>query len=206
MDTICMADLKKEVRKQMDESRYEHTMGVMYTCAALAMRYQYSMERAMLAGLLHDCAKCLPNVKKLRLAEKSGLEISELERKNPFMLHAKLGALLAAKKYGIDDEEILDAIRFHTTGRPAMTLLDKIVYIADYIEPGRDRAPHLEEIRHLAFVDLDAALFRILEDTLAYLEQSPQDMDQMTQSTYEYYQERIRGRETTADERRNLWY
>lgn len=206
MDTICMDDLKKEIKKQMDESRYEHTVGVMYTCAALAMRYQYSVERAMVAGLMHDCAKCLPNVKKLRLAEKNGLEITALEQKNPFMLHAKLGALLAEKKYGIDDAELLDAIRYHTTGRPAMTLLDKIVYIADYIEPGRDRAPHLEEIRHLAFVDLDAALFRILEDTLAYLERSPQDMDQMTQSTYEYYQERIRGRETTADERRNLWY
>ncbi len=147
MDAVCIKDLKKELKKEMDDSRYEHTLGVMYTCAALAMRYNYDLEKAMLAGLLHDCAKCMPNAKKLKMAEKHHLEISELERKNPFMLHAKLGAFLAKKKYDIEEEEILDAIRWHTTGRPQMTLLDKIVYIADYIEPKRDKAPNLAVIR-----------------------------------------------------------
>ena len=146
MDTVCIKDLKKELKKEMDDSRFEHTLGVMYTCAALAMRYEYDLEKAMLAGLLHDCAKCMPNAKKLKMAEKHRLEISDLERKNPFMLHAKLGAFLAKKKYDVEDEEILDAIRWHTTGRPEMTLLDKIVYVADYIEPKRDKAPNLSEI------------------------------------------------------------
>lgn len=171
----------------MDDSRYEHTMGVMYTCAALAMRYEYDLEKAMLAGLMHDCAKCMPNAKKLKTAEKNNLEISDLERKNPFMLHAKLGALLAKKKYDIDDEEVLDAIRWHTTGRPQMTLLDKIVYVADYIEPKRDKAPNLPLIRRMAFVDLDQALIKILEDTLGYLGDSADSVDSMTRQTYEYY-------------------
>lgn len=187
MDAICIKDLKKDLKKEMDDSRFEHTMGVMYTCAALAMRYGYDLDKAMLAGLMHDCAKCMPNAKKLKMAEKNHLEISELERKNPFMLHAKLGALLAKKKYDIDDEEILSAIRWHTTGRPDMTLLDKIVYVADYIEPKRDKAPNLPEIRQMAFVDLNQALLKILEDTLGYLGDSKDDVDSMTRETYEFY-------------------
>ncbi len=187
MEAVCLKDLKKEMKKEMDDSRYEHTLGVMYTCAALAMRYGYNLEKAMLAGLMHDCAKCMPNAKKLKMAEKNHLEISNLERKNPFMLHAKLGALMAKKKYDIDDQDILDAIRWHTTGRPNMTLLDKIVYIADYIEPKRDKAPNLPWIRQLAFTDLDQALLKILEDTLGYLEDSPEDVDYMTKMTYDYY-------------------
>ena len=83
MDAICIKDLKKDLKREMDDSRYEHTLGVMYTSAALAMRYEYDMERAMLAGLMHDCAKCIPNAKKLKLAEKNGLEITKLERNNP---------------------------------------------------------------------------------------------------------------------------
>ena len=187
MDAICIKDLKKDLKKEMDDSRFEHTLGVMYTCGALAMRYGYDLEKAMLAGLMHDCAKCMPNAKKLKMAEKHHLEITELERKNPFMLHAKLGAFLARKKYDIEDEEILNAIRWHTTGRPEMTLLDKIVYIADYIEPKRDKAPHLPMIRQKAFVDLDEALVMILRDTLGYLGDSPEHVDSMTKKTYDYY-------------------
>ena len=187
MDAICIKDLKKDLKKEMDDSRFEHTLGVMYTCAALAMRYEYDLEKAMLAGLLHDCAKCMPNAKKLKMAEKHHLEISSLERKNPFMLHAKLGAYLAKKKYDIEDEEILNAIRWHTTGRPDMTLLDKIVYVSDYIEPRRDKAPNLPKIRQLAFMDLDQALIKILEDTLGYLGDSAEHVDAMTKKTYDYY-------------------
>lgn len=187
MDAICIKDLKKDLKREMDDSRFEHTLGVMYTCSALAMRYGYDLDKAMLAGLMHDCAKCMPNAKKLKMAEKNHLEISDLERKNPFMLHAKLGALLAKKKYDIEDEEILNAIRWHTTGRPNMTLLDKIVYVADYIEPKRDKAPNLPVIRQMAFVDLDKALLKILEDTLGYLGDSEENVDSMTRKTYEFY-------------------
>lgn len=191
MDEICIRDLKKDLKKNMDESRYEHTLGVMYTSAALAMRYECDLDKALLAGLMHDCAKCMPNAKKLKTAEKYGLEITDLEKKNPFMLHAKVGAVLAEKKYDITDEEVLGAIRWHTTGRPDMTLLEKIVYVADYIEPQRDKAPNLGEIRKLAFIDLDRALLKILQDTLNYLGDSPEDVDSMTKSTYDFYQQQL---------------
>ena len=103
----------------------------------------------------------------------------------------KRGAVLAEKKYDITDEEVLGAIRWHTTGRPDMTLLEKIVYVADYIEPKRDKAPNLGEIRKLAFIDLDRALLKILQDTLNYLGDSPEDVDSMTKSTYDFYQQQL---------------
>ena len=191
MEEICIKDLKRDLKKNMDESRYEHTLGVMYTSAALAMRYECDLDKALLAGLMHDCAKCMPNAKKLKMAEKHGLEITEIEQKNPFMLHAKVGALLAEKKYDIEDPEVLSAIRWHTTGKPDMTLLEKIVYVADYIEPKRDKAPNLKEIRKLAFVDLDRALLKILEDTLNYLGDSPAEVDTMTKATYDFYKNQL---------------
>lgn len=127
----------------------------------------------------------------MKVAEKHGLEITEIEQKNPFMLHAKVGALLAEKKYDIEDQEVLSAIRWHTTGKPDMTLLEKIVYVADYIEPKRDKAPNLKEVRKMAFVDLDQALLKILEDTLNYLGDSPDEVDTMTKATYDFYKNQI---------------
>ena len=95
------------------------------------------------------------------------------------------------KKYDIEDQEVLSAIRWHTTGKPDMTLLEKIVYVADYIEPKRDKAPNLKEVRKMAFVDLDQALLKILEDTLNYLGDSPDVVDMMTKATYDFYKNQI---------------
>lgn len=178
---------KKTLRKYLDRDRFEHSEGVMYTAAALAMRYGENLEKAQIAGILHDCAKCIPDNKKLKICEKNHIEITEAERCSPFLLHAKVGAYIAKEKYNIEDTEILDAIACHTTGKPAMTLLEKIIYISDYIEPMRNKASNLEEVRKMAFVDLDETLFKILSDTLVYLEKSSKKMDPMTMQTYEYY-------------------
>ena len=180
---------KKTLRKYLDRDRFEHSEGVMYTAAALAMRYGADLEKAQIAGILHDCAKCIPDSKKLKICEKHHIEITEAEKMSPFLLHAKVGAYIAKEKYDIEDTEILDAIACHTTGKPAMTLLDKIIYISDYIEPMRNKASNLEEVRKMAFVDLDETLFKILSDTLVYLENSSKKMDPMTMQTYEYYRE-----------------
>ena len=179
--------IKKQLEKALDHKRYEHTLGVAYTSAALAMRYEEDILKAQVAGLLHDCAKCLDNDKKIQICKKHNIEISEAEQNNPFLLHAKVGGFLAKSKYKIDDEEIIDAILYHTTGRPGMSLLEKIVYIADYIEPGRNHAPNLDEIRRLCFEDLDEALLKILEDILIHLKESKKEIDSMTQMTYEFY-------------------
>ena len=151
--------MQKKLAKYLDEDRYEHTLGVMFTCAALAM--------------VHDC----------------DLITSEFEQEHPFLLHAKLGAYVAKAKYDVTDENILSAITWHTTGKPEMTLLEKIVYIADYIEPKRDKAPNLAIVRKLAFQDLDECMYKILGDTLAYLEENPKDIDNATKDAFLYYRD-----------------
>lgn len=191
MGQLKIEKIKKKIRHHLDKDRYEHTLGVMYTAAALAMVYQTDINKALLAGLLHDCAKCIPGEKKIRLCEKYGLSVNQAEKRNPGLLHSKLGAYLATSKYGVEDQEVLDAISYHTTGRPQMTLLDKIIYIADYIEPNRYQAPNLDEARRMAFVDIDACLYMILKDSLAYLETKNEAIDPMTEKTFQYYQKEI---------------
>ena len=178
---------QKKLKKELDADRYEHTIGVSYTAAALAMRHEANVQQAQVAGLLHDCAKCIPNPKKIALCEKYNIKMTEIELRNPFLLHAKLGAFLAMHKYDVSDKEITSAILNHTTGKPNMSLLDKIIFVADYIEPQRRKQPNLAEIRKLAFIDLDKALLRILEDTLNFLKNSSGEVDPMTEKTYQYY-------------------
>ena len=179
--------IRRKMMTELDKDRYEHTLGVMYTAASLAMRYDEDIEKALIAGLLHDCAKCLSGDTKIKLCKKYHLSISDVEKDNPSLLHAKLGAFLAAKKYRIKDKDIINAIASHTTGCPHMSLLDKIIYIADYMEPGRKELPNMAEVRKLAFTDIDACLYRILEDSLEYLNGKNVPVDPMTEKTYLYY-------------------
>lgn len=174
------------MEKVQDAKRFAHTLGVEFTAAALAMRYQADVTDAQIAGLLHDCAKCLTDEKRVSICEKHRIPMTDIERRNPFLLHAKVGEYLAREKYGITNPDILNAIRFHTTGRENMSLLERIVFVADYIEPGRRQAPNLSEIRQLAFTDLNAAMLKILEDTLSYLKATGGELDPMTEITYEY--------------------
>ncbi len=126
---------RKQLKSKLDPMRYEHSLSVSYTCMALAMRYGYEIGRAELAGLLHDCAKRYGDSELIVKCRKHGLELTEGEKKAPAVIHARYGAWMAEHKFGIQDDEILSAIRCHTTGKPQMGMLDKILYIADYIEP-----------------------------------------------------------------------
>ncbi len=187
MRTIDLKKIRKAMEKALDARRYEHTLGVEYTAAALAMCHGASIKNAQLAGLLHDCAKCLSDEKRLSLCEKHNISVNDIERRNPSLLHAKVGSFLAMEEYNVTDPDVIHAILNHTTGRPGMSLLEKIVFVADYIEPGRNKAVNLDEIRKLAFANLDMAMIRILEDTLQYLEECGGDIDPMTRKTYEFY-------------------
>lgn len=200
MKSFDMEKAKKKIEKDLDARRFEHTLGVAYTAAALAMRHQEDITKAQTAGLLHDCAKCMSNEKKLEICRKYHIEVTEIEKQNPFLLHAKVGSFLARKRFHVEDEDILNAVSSHTTGRPGMSKLEKIIYIADYIEPGRKHAPNLPVVRELAFRDLDAALLRILEDTLAYLQSIESPIDPQTQKTYDYYVRHLLPDETQLQE------
>ncbi len=187
LKVMDLHEIRKKLKKELDKERYEHTKGVMYTAGCLAMAYEYSMEKAMLAGLLHDCAKCIPDEEKIQICEENHLLITSAERENPSLLHAKAGAVLAETKYEVTDPDILHAIKVHTTGEPNMSLLDMIIYVADYIEPLRDKAPHLEYLRKIAFSDIRQCTAEILYDTLHFLEGRKGSIDPTTQITYEFY-------------------
>lgn len=180
--------LQDKIKKVQDGERFDHTIGVMYTASALAMAYGYDVNRARMAGLLHDCAKTVvPNSQKAALCDKYGIKISDFERANPHLLHGKLGAYLAKHTYGIDDEEICSSITYHTTGKCDMTFLEQIVFIADYIEPNRNEMPRLDIIRKTAFTDLNKCTRMIMSDTLDYLVESGRPVDAETRQAYEFY-------------------
>lgn len=185
MDRIKM---REQLKGKLTKKRYEHSIGVSYTASAMAMVHGADVEQAAVAGLLHDCAKCYPTEEKLKRCKKHKLPINSYERKNPELLHAKLSAYYAREKYGVTDEEILSAITWHTTGKADMSVLDKIIYIADYIEPNRRALPEMDTIRREAFCDLDACLVHILKNTIAYLmDREPESIDSITMETYQYY-------------------
>lgn len=187
MKKLTRIDLIRTLEQELNYKRFVHTLAVAGTAASLAMCYGADIEKAEIAGLLHDCAKCLDVRKMQRLCEKAGLEISPYERSSGSLLHSKAGSVLAAEKYGVTDPDLLNAIRFHTTGRPGMSLLEKIIFVADYIEPGRFSAKNLPLVRKMAFADIDEALLKILYDTLVYLNSTGNTVDPMTQKTYDYY-------------------
>lgn len=185
-----MADIKetqKQLKKILEEKRYNHTIGVMYTAASLAMRYKEDIEATMLAGLLHDCGKFAPVGEQIALCKHYHLDLTEAELHVPALIHAKLGAFLAEAEYGVHDKRILDAILYHTTGKPNMNMLEKIVYLADYIEPGRKMIPGLTDVRTLSFTNIDEAVCLCSQLTLSYLERAGRAVDPLTRQTYEYY-------------------
>ena len=192
MDRMNILEIQNQLRKKQTERRFLHILGVQYTSASLAMRYGADMHKASMAGLLHDCAKHMTADKLIKICERHNIEITEAEHKSPYLLHAKVGAYLASAKYGICDEDILNAICCHTTGKPAMTLLEKIVFVADYIEPSRNQAPNLEQLRKVSFENIDEAVYLILKQTLAYLYHKNQAVDAQTEVTFNYYKDLVR--------------
>lgn len=202
---IEIVKIEKKLKKKLSDSRYQHSLGVAYTAGSLAMRYSADINKAIVAGLLHDCAKYMTGEEMLEYSVKKFIDISEAENVKPDLLHAKLGSYFAIKKYGIKDPEINSAIRFHTTGKPEMSLLEKIIYIADYIEPNRDKMPRLDVIRRVAFENIDECLKMILEDSVEYLKESGMKIDETTFQTYDYYvnNEKIKKSDNSIDNRLN---
>lgn len=188
MKTIDISQkLRKEMQDVLKSDRFDHTLGVAYTAANLAAVHDEDVQKALIAGFLHDCAKNLSHDDQIKICKKYDVEVTDIEKRNPALIHAKAGMCLAEHKYDINDEEILSAIRWHTTGHPDMTKLEKIVFIADFIEPNRKPLEHMDQIRKEAFRDLDECMKIILRDTLNYLNNIDKECDPMTRMTYEFY-------------------
>lgn len=180
----------------MSDRRYQHTMGVADTATQLAAVHigtKEACKQARKAGLLHDCAKDLTPNEMLALCRKYGIALTDVEKENTVLIHGKLGAYFAKHYYHVEDEEIGSAIVCHTTGKPNMTDLEKILYIADFIEPGRKmncKPYSLMSIRKIAYKNLDKALRMILADTINHLEREEFRIDNMTKKTYEFYKKK----------------
>lgn len=179
--------IKKQLKKHIDIKRYNHTLGVEKTAITLAKTHNIDIGKVTVAALLHDCAKNISNNKKIDLCKKYNIKLRCEEKKNPDLVHAKVGSVIAQNIYNINDYDIINAIAYHTTGRPNMSELEKVIYISDYIEPGRTKANNLDSIRKLAKKDLDTALLAILQDTIAYLESKNKIIDPLTIEAYKYY-------------------
>ena len=186
---ISNSSWEKRLKKNLTNDRYEHTLRVAKTAYELALCHQADPRKAAIAGYLHDCAKNFTDKKLLKSAEKYHMSISNAEEKNTDLLHARVGAYIARDQYHEEDSDVFNAISYHTTGRPSMSLLEKILYVSDYIEPGRKHRGRLDEIRVLAETDLNKAVLYILEDTLTYLGKKSKTKDPRTKEAYHYYKD-----------------
>lgn len=176
------------IRMNLKESRLQHTYRVAETAVAMARREGADVRKAEIAALLHDCARNLPTEKLNSLIEELGLP--ERYRDNVNLSHSKVGAAFAGRLFNIVDREILDAISYHTTGRCRMTTLEKIVFLADAIEPGRDY-PGVEAIRKAAEKSLDKGCLMSLEGTIGFLEAADKFIDTDTIDAFNDIKEKI---------------
>jgi len=171
-DNKMIEDLNNKLKTMIDEHRYKHSIGVQETAVKLAVKYGADVHKASIAGLLHDCAKGLSNETLLSIAEKHcAIEIDYVYRYQPALLHGAVGAYIAERDFLIRDKEIIHSIEYHTTGCVNMSLLDKIIYIADYIEPGRD-FQGVDMLREQTFQDLNKGVVLALSNTLKHVIES----------------------------------
>lgn len=187
-----LTEIQDNLKTLLTQKRFMHSLGVQYTSANLAMRYGFDIKKSELTGLLHDCAKYMTAHEMLLNCIKNHIPVNQVEENCPCLLHAKLGSFYAKSVYNIREQDILDAITCHTTGKPDMTLLEKIVFVADYIEPSRKMQDGLDEIRRISFDNLDMAVYLILKNTLEYLQDDgKRDIDPQTEKAFEYYKKLI---------------
>ncbi|MBQ1410442.1 MAG: nicotinate (nicotinamide) nucleotide adenylyltransferase [Oscillospiraceae bacterium] len=167
------------------EGRRAHVQGTADTAASLAEHWGADPDLARRAGILHDITKALSGREQLHLCARYGMMLTAFQQENPKLLHAKTGAVIAREIFG-EPEEIVQAIWWHTTGRAEMTLLEKILYIADYMEPNR-KFPGVEHLRELTWKDLDAAVFCGLDQAVTHVKKQGMILDTDSLAAWNYY-------------------
>jgi predicted HD superfamily hydrolase involved in NAD metabolism len=169
MSNIQKADeIQTYLKSKLTSERYEHVISVRDTAVELAKHYGADPQKVNLAALLHDCAKWMSTSELYEAIKAYGIKLDNIERRNPSLLHSLVGAELAIALFDVDDPEILSAIRVHTTGSGDMTLIDKILYVADFAEPKRTHEG-VAQVQELAYHDLDRAVFEVARYKIEYL-------------------------------------
>ncbi len=192
IDDALLKDAESYARDRLSDKRYAHTVRVAETAERLAKLHGLGPEKARLAGLLHDTAREVGKEELLRVAEEDGLPVGDFERERPILLHGPVAAEFAREDLGVEDGEVLDAVRAHTTGEPGMGPLALALFVADKIEPGREQ-PGVEDLRELAPVSLHRAARAALEDSVSYNERRDRPAHPKSRQTLEWL--------TSGDER-----
>ena len=169
---MTIDEMRRELQRRLNKNRFAHSIGVANTAVKLAKKFGADVDKAYTAGLLHDCAREFENDQLPAEAAKRGIEIGEVEKIMPLLLHAYIGAKMVQEIYGVTDSEIIQAIHRHTVGARDMTPLDKIIYFADMIEPNRDY-PGVEELREFAEKSsaLDEIILKALDESIIFIVQ-----------------------------------
>ena len=161
-------NIKQELKQMLKEKRYIHTLSTQKEAIKLANNYNIDPEKASLAALLHDCAKNFSDEKMFKILKQYSIPIDDIEKINTATLHGKVGKIIAKTKFNINDKEILSAIEYHTTGKANMSLLEKIIFLADVIEETRTY-DGVDEIRKIAYKNLNDAIIISLERTISFV-------------------------------------
>lgn len=166
--TTIYENIKNEIKIILPKKRYEHSINVEFEAIKLAQIYGCDVEKARVAGIAHDFAKFYSSNDLIKIAQNYGIQIDEIQYNSPQLLHGQVASQICMDKYEVKDQDILNAIRYHTTGRKGMTLLEKIIFLADVIEPGRN-FPGINDIRELATRDIEGSLLLACNYTLIFI-------------------------------------
>lgn len=161
-------EILQYLQNHLSENRLEHSISVSKTAVDLAQKYGGDVYKAKLSGMVHDCAKFMSDEELLEFIKKHGYDIDTEVAYSPMLLHGLTAAIISKEEMGIEDEDIFNAVAYHTTGRKKMSILEKIIYISDYIEPLRD-FPGVEELRKATYQDLEKGILRALDNTIVYV-------------------------------------
>lgn len=179
-------EIEKILKKMLPERRLQHSINVSECAVKLSEIYKYDKEKAKIAGIAHDCAKYFTNEQIKECVRMFNVELDPLEVNSRALSHSIIGSYVAKEVFKIEDEEIINAIRYHTTGRENMSLLEKIIYMADLIEEGR-KFPRVEELRELAFSgNLEQALILSFDNTIKFVIDNNQLIHPRTVSARNY--------------------
>ncbi|MBQ7266336.1 MAG: nicotinate-nucleotide adenylyltransferase [Firmicutes bacterium] len=190
-----LESINRQLYKVLTPGRFKHTQGVAQEATRLAVRYGEDKDKAYIAGLLHDCAKCYSHSEQIKMCEDYSIKLDEYMLEQPALIHSFLGERLAKDVYSVSDSQILSAIKYHTTGKADMTLFEKIIYIADCIEPFRSDYEGLKEIRALAYKDIDQAMICALENTIDFNRKKGGIIHPLSLEALEYFKRKVKNYE-----------
>ena len=187
MCALSLEAIEEKLKGLLSEKRYRHSLGVMETAEEMARRFGINPEKAKLAGLLHDCAKDIDKDEMLVLCKQLGIRLDPVKKEQRSLIHADLGAKLLETEFGITDQEIIDAVKYHTLGRENMTDLEKILYLADVIEPNRKPYEGIEDLRRLCKSNLDCAMLFAIERSIEYVQHRHKKLHSQTLAAQQYF-------------------